>query len=127
MTKLNPAAREFLAGLTTTNPRVFLTSLLVGVVLLTMIEIGLSKGWLWRLDAGWLLSTPFDDWTHTIWAVNQLHKSRDTTPIYRVGGSDSRQAVISNGSMTTHVQRQMEHGFRCTCTRSLELLMSWDC
>jgi len=127
LTKLDPAARECLAGLTTTNSRFFLTSLLVGVVLLAVTKIGLPKGWFWRLDAGWLLSTPFDDWTHTIWVVNQLHKSSDTTAIYRVGGSDSRQAVISNESMTTHVQQQTEHGFRCTRTRSLELLMSWDC
>ena len=99
MTKIKPAAREFLAGLTTTNPRIFLTSLLVGVMLLAMIEAGLSKGWLWRLDAGWLLSTPYDDWTHAMWAVNQLDESSDTTPIYLVGGSGSREAVISNESV----------------------------
>ena len=99
MTKLKPAAREFLTGLTTTNPRVFLTSLLVGVLLLALVEVVLSKGWLWRLDAGWLLSTPYDDWTHAMWAVNQLDESSDTTPIYLVGGSGSREAVISNESV----------------------------
>ena len=99
MTKFKSSATEFVAGLTTSNPRIFLTSLLFGAVLLALIEVALSRGWLWDLDSGWLLSTPYDDWTHAMWAVNQLDEGSDVTPIYLVGGSGSREAVISNESV----------------------------
>ena len=93
------AGREFLAGLRSTNPRVFLASLLVAALMLACMELALSRGWLWRLDAGWLISTPYDDWTHAMWAVNQLEGASDATPIYLVGGSGSREAVISSDSV----------------------------
>ena len=93
------AGRDFLAGLRTAEPRVFLASLLAGALMLASIEVALSKGWLWRLDAGWLISTPYDDWTHAMWSVNQLGEDDDATPIYLVGGSGSREAVVSNESV----------------------------
>jgi len=93
------AGREFLAGLRTANPRAFLASLLVGVLMLACTELALSRGWLWRLDAGWLISTPYDDWTHAMWAVNQLNESNEDIPIYLIGGSGAREAVISNESV----------------------------
>lgn len=99
MTAFKSAASEFLAGFTSANPRAFLASLLLGALLLASIEVSLSKGLLWRLDPGWLLSTPYDDWTHAMWAVNQLHDNSDATPIYLLGGSGSREAVISNESV----------------------------
>ena len=120
MTKFKTAASEFLVGLTTTNPRVFLTSLLVGVLLLALIELGLSRGMLWRLDPGWLLSTPYDDWTHAMWAVNQLDESSDITPIYLVGGSGSREAVVSNESVEEALaaRRSGRHRFLNLGTRN---------
>ena len=99
MTKLKEAAGEFLAGLTSTNPKAFLSALLVGIALLAALEVVLARGWIWRLDPGWLLSTPYDDWTHALWAVNQLDGESDATAIYLVGGSGSREAVVSNESV----------------------------
>lgn len=93
------AGREFLAGLRSTNPRVFLASLLVAAAVLACLELALAKGSLWRLDSEWLISTPYDDWTHAAWAVNQLDEASDATPIYLIGGSGSREAVVSNESV----------------------------
>ena len=112
MTKFKPAAGEFLSGLTTANPRVFLTSLLVATLLLACIELGLSRGWLWRLDAGWLISTPYDDWTHAMWAVNQLNENSNAIPIFLVGGSGSREAVISNESVERALTEKSSQHFR---------------
>lgn len=112
MTKLQPAAREFLAGLTTAKPRAFLMSLLVAVLLLACIEVTLSRGWHWRLDSGWLISTPYDDWTHAMWAVNQLDEGSDAIPIYLVGGSGSREAVISNESVEQALAAKSSKSYR---------------
>jgi hypothetical protein len=99
LTTFKSPASEFLAGLTSANPRAFLASLFLGALLLALIEICLSRGLLWRLDPDWLLSTPYDDWTHAMWAVNQLDEDSGVTPIYLLGGSGSREAVISNESV----------------------------
>ena len=112
MTKSKSAANEFLAGVTTRSPRVFLTSLLVGVIFLVLIEAGLSKGILWRLDPGWLLSNHLDDWTHAMWAVNQLDENDGNTPIYLVGGSGSREAVISNESVEEAIAEKLPGRYR---------------
>lgn len=120
MTKFKSAAREFLAGVTTTNPRVFLTSVFVGVLLLGLIELALSRGLLWRLDPGWLLSNPYDDWTHAMWAVNQLEEDGAVTAVYLVGGSGSREAVISNESVEEALAARLEgeHRFLNLGTRN---------
>jgi len=99
LTKFESAAREFLAGATAASPRAFLVSILLGVMILASLEVALSRGLLWRLEPGWLLSTPYDDWTHAMWAVNQLSESSDVIPLYLIGGSGSREAVISNESV----------------------------
>jgi len=112
LTKLQPEAREFLAGLTTANPRVFLTSMLVAIVLLACIEVVLSRGWLWHLDAGWLISTPYDDWTHAMWAVNQLTEDSEAIPIFLVGGSGSREAVINNESVDQELAAKSSEHYR---------------
>lgn len=106
------AGREFLAGLRSTNPRAFLASLLVAAAMLAFLELVLAKGWLWRLDAGWLISTPYDDWTHATWAVSQLDEASDATPIYLVGGSGSREAVISNESVEQALSSRRPGNYR---------------
>lgn len=93
------AFSEFSEGFKRTTAGVMLAGVLVALLLLGALEVSLSRGWLWRLDVGWLLSDPTDDWARAVWSVKRAERSGRGDYVFIIGGSGAREALVSDESV----------------------------
>jgi hypothetical protein len=103
---ITTSAQAFVDGLTSPRLSHLAISVALAATILGALEYVLERGALWRVPVGWVLSTPYDDWSHAAWYAGRLGTRSDDTPLtVLIGGSAAREAVVSNDVMAQALAR----------------------